>query len=163
MWHHFRQVFPSCSATQSRPSPFFLPGCTFRVATSIACCLSHLARVTRTLAVGGDICQAIATAAFTLFISSLWLSYPHGCSCGLADWPSCYLHHVSRLLGLTLRLFAPVFRCHRVSWARGRLALAQEAVRVSPFVFFSIFLFLFTFVRSFRLPSSKFSSSGVEV
>ena len=51
--------------------------------------------------------------------------------CGLAVLPTCYLLHDSRLLGLTLRPSAPVFRCHRVSWTRGRLALTQEAVRAS--------------------------------
>ena len=34
VWHHCRLVFSSCSATQSRPLPFFPPGCTFLVATS---------------------------------------------------------------------------------------------------------------------------------
>ena len=37
---------------------------------------------------------------------------------------------VSRLLGLTLRLFAPVCSCHRDSLTRGRLAIVQDAVRV---------------------------------
>ena len=50
----------------------------------------------------------------------------------LAVLPTCYLPHDSRLLGLTLRPSAPVCCCHPVSWARGRLAFAQEAVRVSP-------------------------------
>ena len=50
----------------------------------------------------------------------------------LAVLPTCYLLHDSRLLGLTLRPSAPVCCCHPVSWARGRLAFAQEAVRVSP-------------------------------
>ena len=46
---------------------------------------------------------------------------------------ACYLLHDSRLLGLTLRPSAPVFRRHRVSWTRWRLAFALEAVRASPF------------------------------
>ena len=37
---------------------------------------------------------------------------------------------VSRLLGLTLRPFAPVCSCHRGSLTHGRLAIVQEAVRV---------------------------------
>ena len=77
--------------------------------------------------------------------------------------PTCHLFRDSRPLGLTLRLSTPVCCCHRVSWTRGRLALAQEAVRVFPFSHFSIFLFLLIFARPFRLPSSKFSSSGVEM
>ena len=36
------------------------------------------------------------------------------------------------LFGLTLRPSAPVCCCDRVSWARGRLAFAQEAVRCPP-------------------------------
>ena len=32
--------------------PFFPPGCTFSVATTIACCPCHLVRVTSTLAAG---------------------------------------------------------------------------------------------------------------
>ena len=107
---------------------------------------------------GGDICQATAAAAFTLF------NY----DCGLlpkeddllsalpCDLPTCHLFRDSRLLGLTLRPFAPVFHCHQVSWTRGRLAFAQEAVRVSPFSIFSIFLLLLIFARSFRQASSKF-------
>ena len=43
----------------------------------------------------------------------------------------CLLHD-SRLLGLTLRPSAPVCRCHRDSLTRGRMALAQEAVRGPP-------------------------------
>ena len=97
----------------------------------------------------GENCQAIADAAFTLV-------FPH---CGLLPieddilfalpryLPTCHLFCDSRLLGLTLRHYAPVFRCHRVSWTRGRLALAQEAVRVSLFIIFSIFLLLLFFCK----------------
>ena len=46
--------------------------------------------------------------------------------------PTRCLLDVSRLLGLTLRTTALVFRCHRDSLTRGRLALAQEAVRDLP-------------------------------
>ena len=49
----------------------------------------------------------------------------------LAVLPTCLLHD-SRLFGLALRPSAPVCCCHRVSWARGRLALVQEAVRCPP-------------------------------
>ena len=57
---------------------------------------------------------------------------------------------VSRLLGLTLRPFAPVCSCHRDSLTRGRLAIVQEAVRV--FFFLSLldwFLHVMTCARWF--------------
>ena len=113
----------------------------------------------------GDICQAIADAAFTLVSSALWTSpieddLLFALVCYL---PTFHLFCDSRLLGLTLRHYAPVFRCHRVSWTRGRLALAQEAVRVSLFFIFSNFLFLLIFARSFRQPSSNFSSRDIEM
>ena len=53
--------------------------------------------------------------------------------------PTCHLFLDFPPLGLTLSPSAPVFRCHRYSWTRGRLALAQEAVRVSSLSFSSIF------------------------
>ena len=53
----------------------------------------------------------------------------------LAVLPTCYLLHDSRLLSLTLRPSAPVCCCHGVSWTRGRLAFAQEAVRCPPLFF----------------------------
>ena len=68
-WHHCRQVFSSCSATQSRPLPFFpswmylLGGednCMLSVPSST--CGSH-----KGCWQGGDICQAKDIAAFTLF------------------------------------------------------------------------------------------------
>ena len=52
---------------------------------------------------------------------------------------ACYLLHVSRLLGPTLRPSAPVCRCHQDSWTRGSLALAQEAVRCPPSLSVSLF------------------------
>ena len=48
--------------------------------------------------------------------------------------PSCHLLLDSRLFGLTLRLSAPVFRCHRVSWARGSWHLRRK-----PCVFLPLF------------------------
>ena len=47
--------------------------------------------------------------------------------------PTRRLLDVSCLLGLTLRPSAPVFCCHQDSLTPGRLAFAQEAVRVSSF------------------------------
>ena len=49
----------------------------------------------------------------------------------LLSCSSVCLFDVSCLLGLTLRHFAPVCSCHRDSLTRWRLALVQEAVRVS--------------------------------
>ena len=80
------------------------------------------------------ICQVLSTGAFTLFchdvhgftedflsfVTFVFVSCSHVC-----------LLVVSRLLGLTLRHFAPVCSCHQDSLTRGRLAFEQEAVRVS--------------------------------
>ena len=55
----------------------------------------------------------------------------------LLSCPRVCLLDVSRLLGLTLRLSAPVCCCHRDSLTRGRLAVVQEAVCS----FFSVFSF----------------------
>ena len=111
VWHHCHHVFTSCSARQSRPLPFFPPGCTFSMVKKIACCPCHLVRVTSTLVCwqSGENCQAVAAGAFML--------------------PTRCLLDVSRPLRLTLRPSAPVCCCHRDSLTRGRLAFAQEAVR----------------------------------
>ena len=97
----------------------FLPGCTFLVATSIACCLCHLARVTSTFAVG-----KVAKFVIRQLLQLSRCSITH---CGLLpkeDDPlftlpsylqTCHLFRDSRFLGLALRPSAPVFRCHRVS------------------------------------------------
>ena len=85
-------------------------------------------------------CHAMAAEAFMMLNYALWL-LPE------ADVPllfclavllTCYLLHDSRLLGLTLRPSAPVCCCHRVSWARGRPALAQGSRALSSFSFSSI-------------------------
>ena len=71
---------------------------------------------------------------------------------------------VSRLLGLTLRHFAPVCSCLRDSLTRWRLAIVQEAVRVFSFSVFSIGLRrpLDTgFGRSSRLASADRSTCAV--
>ena len=81
----------------------------------------------------GEICQVLSTGAFTLFchvddgIMGAFFLLCHFCA------PFCSrncLLDVSRLLGLTLRLSAPVCSCHRDSLTRWRLALAQEVARV---------------------------------
>ena len=77
----------------------------------------------------------IDTAAFTLFchdVHGLKEGFLSFCVTFVMESCSCVcLLVVPRLLGLTLRHFAPVCCCHRVSWARGRLAFAQEAVHAS--------------------------------
>ena len=87
----------------------------------------------------GGICQVLSTEAFTLFCHDV-----HGFTEDFLPFVnfmivSCSrvcLLVVSRLLGLTLRHFAPVCSCHRDSLTRWRLAIVQEAVRV---LFFSVF------------------------
>ena len=56
----------------------------------------------------------------------------------LLSCPRVCLLDVSRLFGLKLRHFAPVWSCHRDSLTRWRLAIAQEAARVIFFCVFSI-------------------------
>ena len=88
----------------------------------------------------GEICQVSSTGAFTLFCHVV-----HGFTNDLISFfvtfvlLSCSrvcLLDVSRLLGLTLRHFAPVCSCHRDSFVRWRLAIAHEAARV---IFFCVF------------------------
>ena len=64
--------------------------------------------------------DGLMDVVFSLFVTFVLLS-----------WPLVCLLDVSRLLGLTLRSSALVGRSNRDSLTRGRLALAQEAVRVS--------------------------------
>ena len=102
----------------------------------------------------GGICQVLSTGVFTLFCHDVsWFQ-------GRTSLLLCHffdsivlrvcLLDVSRLLGLTLRPFAPVCSCHRDSLTRGRLAIVQEAVRV--FFFLSLldwFLHVMTCARWF--------------
>ena len=90
----------------------------------------------------GEICQVLSTGAFTLFCAVV-----HGLTedflffCVTFVLVSCSrvcLLRVSRLLGLTLRHFAPVCSCRWVSLTRWRLAIVQEAVRFICFCVFSI-------------------------
>ena len=90
----------------------------------------------------GEICQVLSTGAFTLFCHVV-----HGFT---EDFISFFvtfvlvsssrvcLLDVLRLLGLTLRHFAPVCNCHRDSLTLWRLATVQEPVRVIFFCVFSI-------------------------
>ena len=90
----------------------------------------------------GGICQVLSTGDFALFchvvhgIKEVFLSF-FVTFVIVACSRNCVLV-VSRLLGLTLRPFAPVCSCHRDSLTRGRLAIVQEAVRVLFFPVFSI-------------------------
>ena len=77
---------------------------------------------------------------------------------------ACYLLHDFRLLGPTLRPSAPVCRCHRDSWTRGRLALAQEAVRCPPSLSVSfLILRLLIYARSIRQLSTNFSYEDLDL
>ena len=164
VWHHRRQVFTSCSALQSRPLPFFFPpGCTFSVATTIACCPCHLVRVTSTSAVGkvrhlpGD-------------------SY---CSFYVVHLRTVVFFQIRMISGfavLAIVLPAPRFPSFRpdtasfrscLSLPPGFLSTREAGICAGSRACFSLqFLlnFLFPlFVRSFRQTSSKFSSSGFEM
>ena len=76
---------------------------------------------------------------------------------------ACYLLHDSRLLDLTLRLSAPVCCCHRDSWTRGRLALAQEAVRCPPSLSVSLFDSAPIYAMSFRQLWTNFSHEDLDL
>ena len=131
---------------------------TFSAVTTDACCRFRQARTTITTA-GGKVaksarcCPSGPSRCFATCMMVQWA--PHSqCTlafclrtCGRTFYrPSlssscsrvCLLHD-SRLLGLILRPSAPVFCCHRVSWTRGRLAFAQEAVRCPPSLSVSLF------------------------
>ena len=104
---------------------------------TFACCPCHLVRVTSTVAVGkvAKIAKrwllelSCCLATFLVFFKRRVLSF-FVC---LVVLPTRCLLDVSRLFGLTLRPSALVCCCHRDSLTRGRLALAQEAVRDPPF------------------------------
>ena len=102
----------------------------------------------------GEICQAITTAAFTLFIYALWSSSNYGCSpfvrsCSLANVLLASRFPSSRPDTVSFRscLFLP----------RGFLGTREAGTCAGsracfPFSFFSIFLLLLIFARSFRQP-----------
>ena len=100
VWHHCRQVSQSCSATQPRPLPFSPPGCTFSVATTVACCPCHLVRGTSTLAVRkvghlpSDSYYSLHVVHLrtVVFLQIRMTSFQSG----FAVLPSCYLLHDSR-------------------------------------------------------------------
>ena len=140
-------------------------GCTFSMVTTIACCPCHFVRVTSTLAewrnLPGDGCRCFYDAQLrtVVFSQRRMISF---LLC-LAVLPTCSLLHDSRLLGLALRPSAPVCCCHRVSWARGRLAFAQEAVRCPPSFLLDCFCIWWHMPGGFRQPVCNFSSDGVEM
>ena len=158
----FSQVAQRLSHDLVFPSLMYLLG-----AMTIACCLCHLVRATphlllakwRNLPSDRSCSFSVVHLRTVVFLQIRMISFQSG----FAVLPSCDLLHDFRLFRLTLRPSALVFRRHRVSWARERLAFAQEAVRVSPFSFSSIFLLLLIFARSFRQPSRNFSSCVVEM
>ena len=99
---------------------------------TIACCWFRQARATFTTADGkvAEFCHDVH--GFTkVFLSP-------SCHFGTVSCSRVCLLVVSRLLGLTLRPFAPVCSCHRDSLTRGRLAIVQEAARVFFVSVFSI-------------------------
>ena len=168
VWHHCRQVFPSCSATQSRPLPFFPPGCTFWVATSIACCLSHLVRGTSTLAVGkvghlpGDsYCSFYVVHLRTVvFLQIRMISFQSGFCCLTIVFPAPRLpsYRSDTSSFRSCLSLPPGF----VSTREAGICAGSRACFTLLFLL-DFFLFLLMFVRSFRQPSSKFSSSGIEM
>ena len=140
VWHHCQHVFASSWTRQSRPSLFFPRVRNFSIVTTNACCRVRLARATFTTAdgkvatfarccpLGPSHCFCHDVHGFTEEFHSFFVTFV------LVSYSSVCLLVVSRLLGLTLRLFAPVCSCHRDSLTRWRLAIVQEAVRV---LFFS--------------------------
>ena len=146
MWHHCHQFFTSCSVTVTTfavfPSWMYLLGgddnCMLFVPFSM--CDLHISCWQ-----GGDSCCSFyvvqqRTVVFLRMRMTSFLS-------GLAVLLTCYLLHDSRLLGPTLRPSAPVCCCHRVSWTRRRLALAQETARCPPFILFLLVLLVVALVR----------------
>ena len=105
---------------------------TFSAVTTNACCSVPLSTSDLHYSrwQSGEICQVLSTGAFTLF-----LPFFPSLSLVLVSCSRVCLLHVSRLLGLTLRHFAPVCSCRRVSLT---LAIVQEAVRFYFFCVFSI-------------------------
>ena len=131
VWHHCHHVFTSCSARQSRPLPFFPHGCTFSMVTTIACCPCRSVRVTSTLTVG-----RVAQIATRWLPKLLRCSTTHFGFLPMADdllfVLSCCLANVLTAQRFpSFRLDTASFGCHRVSWARGRLAFAQD-VKTTP-------------------------------
>ena len=125
---------------------FYLLDVLFSVATTFACCPCHLVRVTSTIAVGrvvGDLCQAIAAEACTLFNYALWFSAKCGWSLFCPVLLSC-----QRVSCSTIPVFsawhcvlplqsvvATGFLWHAGGWHFRK----RPCVRVHSFSFFSIF------------------------
>ena len=136
---------------------------TVSAVTTDACCRLRYARTTFTtgdgkVAKSARCCQPVPSRCFATCVMVQWT--PHS-QCTLAfclrtcrrtflssffvivvllSCSRACLLDVSRLLGLTLRLSAPVCSCHRDSLTRRRLAVAQEAARVIFCVFSSVLL-----------------------
>ena len=139
--HH---VFASFCTRQSRPSLFFPRVDNLSIGTTNACCRFRKAPAAFTSADGkvaesARCCPLEPSRCFAMmFMESMKVYSP---SLPLFVIESCSrvcLLVVSRLLGLTLRPFAPVCSCHWDSLTHGRLAIVQEAMRVFLFPVFSI-------------------------
>ena len=137
VWHRCHHVFASCSTRQSRPSLFLPRVCTFSVVMTVAWFQYqwHVRPSPQQMAKWRNLpgprvfhwgLHVVVPRASNFYEGLLFL-----CFFGLLSCPRVCLFDVSCLLGLTLRSSAPVCCCHQVSWARGRLAFGQEAVRVS--------------------------------
>ena len=144
MWHHCHHVFARSWTRQSRPSQLSPRVHNFSIVTTNASCRLCYARAAFTTADGkvaesARCCPPGTSCCFamwfmvsrkdliTFFVTFLLVSCSRVC-----------LLDVSRLLGLTLRHFAPVCSSHRDSLTRWRLATVQEPVRVFFFCVFSI-------------------------
>ena len=112
---------------QSRPSLFFSRVHNFSIETTIACCRFRLARqMAKWRNLLGVVHQGfhVVVPRVQIFFQGLLFFFLLSCS------RVCLLD-VSRLLGLTLRLFALVCSCHRDSLTRWRLSFEQEGVLFS--------------------------------
>ena len=154
---HCRQVFTGCSASQLRLLPFFSPGFTFLVATTIACCRCHLVRVTSRKCCwqSGEICQAIADAGVyvvqlrTLIFPQMRMISFLVRSCRLANvLPASRLpsSRPDTASFYSCQLLPPGFLGTREA---GTCAGSRACFSFS---FFSIFLFLLIFATAFRQP-----------
>ena len=133
MWHHCRQVSSSCSASQSRPLPFFSPRCD-------SCCSFYVVQL--------RIVVFFQKRMILIFLC-------------LDILPTCHLLLKSCLLGLTLRFRSCLSLPPGYLDTREAGTCAGSRACFS-FSFSSIFLLLLIFAMSFRQPSRDVSSCVVE-
>ena len=121
VWHHCRHIFARFWTRQSRPSPFFPRVNNFSIVTTIACCRFRSARAAFTAADGkvtesARCCPLGPSRCFAMWLMvSRKIFSPSLSLFMLVSCSRACLLVVSRLLGLTLRHFAPVCSCHRDS------------------------------------------------